>query len=317
MHCIRLGLIVLSVIALSACGEKPPEQAVPTPTSPAETAREPVQIAPNPHAESVSQSAGGVTVQILPENPTSTGCLRAVIQGIPGRSAVTWEVNSEVVSTGTDTQLCSGSYQRNDTVTVEVGTSDKGARASVTIGNSLPRVVDISSTPAEIFSGTDITVTPVAEDADGDSVDFTYQWLVNGEADPLLVESTLPGNRFTKGDTVQVLIVPNDFYDDGPTYESYAQLIPNAAPRITSQPPQGIASLDYRYQVEVHDPDDSTFTYRLAEAPQGMSIDTASGLLQWSLVDVTPGDYTIAIIVSDSEGVEAAQEYKLTLGAPQ
>ena len=110
-------------------------------------------------------------------------------------------------------------------------------------------------------------------------MDFTYQWLVNGEADPLLVESTLPGNRFTKGDTVQVLIVPNDFYDDGPTYESYAQLIPNAAPRITSQPPQGIASLDYRYQVEVHDPDDTATN--LHTVLKGVDAESNGQFLNW------------------------------------
>jgi hypothetical protein len=316
MYFIRMILLFVCSIVLSACGEDTPVQPPATPNPQAASANEPIATTSNPQTKSVSQSSGGVTVKILPENPTSTGCLRAVIQGVPGRSAVIWKVNAEVVATGTDTQLCS-SYKRNDAVTVEVGTNDKGAQASVTIGNSLPRVVDISSTPKQLFAGSDISVSPVAEDADGDEVSFSYQWLINGEADPLLVESTLPGSRFTKGDTIQVLIVPNDFYDDGPTYTSYAQSIPNAAPQVTSQPPQGISSLDYRYQVEVSDPDDNTFNYRLAEAPQGMSIDATSGLIQWSLAGVTPGDYTIAIVVSDPQGVEAAQEYKLTLGAPQ
>ena len=82
-------------------------------------------------------------------------------------------------------------------------------------------------------------------------------------------------------------------------------------------PPQGIASLDYRYQIEVSDPDDSTFTYRLDHAPEGMTIDESSGLIEWSLAEVAPGDYTIAIIAADSDGAETAQEYTLTLGAPQ
>jgi hypothetical protein len=256
-------------------------------------------------------------VRIIPENATAVDCLQAVVQGLPGRSAVIWTINGETVSTGTDAQLCNAGYKRDDVVTVTVGTSDSGAQASVSIVNSLPRVVDISSTPAEIFAGADVSVTPVAEDADGDEVDFTYQWLINGEAVPVLTESTLPGNRFSKGDTIQVQIVPNDFYDDGPTYESYEQLVPNAAPSISSEPPQGITSLDYRYQVEVSDPDDSQFTYRLDEAPEGMEIDSASGLIRWSLSDVAPGDYTIAIIVTDPEGAEGAQEYTLSLGAPQ
>lgn len=315
MHFIRLFLFLSCAMFLTACGEEAPVSSAPK--SQTTTASEPSQAVASSQSASSAASAGGVTVKILPENPTSTGCLRAAVQGVPGRSAVVWMVNGEIIATGTDTKFCSDNYKRDDTVTVEVGTKDQGAQASVTIANSLPRVVGISSTPEEIFPGSDITVIPEAEDADGDDVDFTYQWLINGDANPLLTEATLPGSSFTKGDTVQVLIVPNDFYEDGPTYESYAQSIPNAAPQITSQPPEGISSLDYRYQVEVTDPDDSQFTFRLDEAPEGMSIDENSGLISWSLRDVTPGDYTIAIVVADPEGAENAQEYSLTLGAPE
>ena len=101
-------LIIFSCLVLSACGEDVPDQQASTPTvqPPAES-----QTATTSQAKAVSQSAGGVTVKILPEAPTSTGCLRAVIQGVPGRSNITWQVNGEVVSTGTDSQLCSDSYK--------------------------------------------------------------------------------------------------------------------------------------------------------------------------------------------------------------
>jgi len=316
MNLVRLAMLALCFFIMVACSGENPAPQEPAPVSqPTAAADQPA--VPNPVALPADQSAGGVSVRILPENPTAKDCLRAAIQGVPGRSAVIWTINGEIVSTKSDNELCNGGYHRGDRVTVEVGTRDQGARSSVLIANSPPRVIDISSTPAEIFAGTDISVIPVAEDADGDSVDFTYQWLVNGGADPLLTRATLPGNRFTKGDTVQVLIVPNDFYDDGPTYESFAQPIPNAAPRITSQPPQGITSLDYRYQVEVSDPDDSQFSFRFAEAPEGMTIDASSGLIEWSLVEAKPGTHTIAIIVSDPDGAEAAQEFTLTLAASE
>ena len=315
MNYIRLVLLFCFCVVLTACGDEVPEQEAATPQP--STTNGSSQKTANPQKTSTDAGAGGVTVQILPEDPTSTDCLQATIKGNPGRSGVVWKVNGDVVATGTSTQFCSENYKRDDLVTVVVGTSDKGAQASVVVGNSLPQVVDISSTPDEIFAGTDISVFPVAEDADGDDVSFSYQWLINGEADPLLTEATLPGDRFSKGDVIQVLIVPNDFYADGPTYESYAQSVPNAAPQITSEPPQGISSLDYRYQVVASDPDDSQLTYRLDEAPEGMSIDENSGLIQWSLADVTPGDYTIAIIVTDPDGADAAQEYKLTLGDPE
>jgi hypothetical protein len=82
-------------------------------------------------------------------------------------------------------------------------------------------------------------------------------------------------------------------------------------------PPQGITSLNYRYQVIVNDPDDNQLAYSLIDAPEGMLIDENSGLIEWSLANVPPGDYTIAIKVSDLEGAEAVQEYRLSLGAPE
>lgn len=315
MNCVRLVLLALSVVGLVACNEEPPKPKTPAPQTVKATGSAPKIT--DSSATSADQGVGGVTLRILPEKPTIKGCLKASIQGLPGLNTITWKVNGSVIPTETGSQLCNEYYKRDDTVTAEVGTSDKGALASVTIGNSPPQIVDISSTPAKPSAGKDISITPVAEDADGDSVDFSYQWLINGEEDPVLVEATLPGSRFTKGDTVQVLIVPNDFYDDGPAYKSTAQLIPNTPPKVVSQPPQGVSSLEYRYQVEVSDPDDSTFSFHLEDAPQGMSIVQAGGLIQWSLVGVEPGEYTVAIVVADPDGAEATQRYILTLGVTQ
>lgn len=310
----RMIVAIFCLLSLVACGDdskpelkKPDVDRMPTAKQDSTESRQ----------ASMAQVTGRVKLQILPDNPKAVDCLRVMVEGQPNRPGVRWQVNGKLLAEQTGDQLCGDFFKRDDMVTAEIGTDDAGASMTVTISNTPPRVTDISATPDQVVSGQPLTVVPVAEDVDGDTVDFSYQWVVNGNADPMLTEATLPGSSFTKGDTVQVLIVPNDFYDDGPTYESYAMLIPNAAPQITSLPPQGITSLDYRYQVEVSDPDDSTFNFRLAEAPQGMSINEASGLILWSLVGVKPGDYTITIIVADPEGAEAAQEYKLTLGDPQ
>lgn len=305
---------IFCLLLLVACGEDTKSETKKTNMGQSSVTR---QDTTESSQASTRQSSGTVKLRILPENPNTMDCLSMVVEGQPGSPGVRWRVNGELLEKQTGNQLCGDFFKRDDLVTAEVGTNDIGASASVTIGNALPRVTDISATPEQFFAGTSLTITPTAEDADGDDVDFTYQWLINGADDPLLTEATLPGNSFTKGDTIQVLIVPNDFFDDGPTYESYAMQIPNAAPQVTSQPPQGITSLDYRYQVEASDPDDNQFTYRLDEAPDGMSIDATRGLIKWSLVDVTPGEYTVVIIVTDPDGAEGVQGYTLALGAPQ
>ena len=319
MLLIRLVFIIYLGLFLGACGEDGPQ---PPPATPSDAAASSPQSAGSDKpVQAVTKGAGSrsgsVSVTILPENPTAKGCLRATVQGVPGSSLVTWSVKGTMVASGTDPQLCSKNYVRGDKVTVNVGTSDVGASAAVTIGNSLPRIVDVSSIPEEIFSGVEVTVTPVAEDDDGDDVDFSYQWLINGEPDPQFTDATLPAGAFAKGDRLQVQIVPNDFYDDGPAYTSFATVVANAPPVITSKPPEGIASLDYAYQVVVSDPDDDTFTYRLEEAPDGMTIDEKTGLIAWSLIEASPGEHTIAVIVSDPDGAETAQEYTLTLKPAQ
>lgn len=302
------------LFTLTACGEESLPESTQGNKTPA-----PVVVQDSAKAKTVPehQASGSIKLRILPDNPKTTDCLSVVVTGQPGRAGIRWQVNGQLLEGQSDSRLCGDFFKRGDLVTAETGTNDIGGSATVTIGNTPPMVTDISATPEQVAAGQPLTVMPVAKDVDGDDVDFTYQWLVNGEADPLLTEATLPGDKFSKGDSVQVLVVPNDFYEDGPAYESYAMMIPNTAPQIISQPPQGISSLHYTYQVEANDPDDSQFTYRLSEAPDRMTIDEVSGLVQWSLIDVPPGEYTIVIIVADPDGAEAAQGYTLTLAAPQ
>lgn len=317
MSFFRFALTGLICLLLVACGEETAEQQLSKPAGQAVEQNKLVPSAAKAEVASYGKSTGGVTVTILPENPTSTGCLRAVIQGLTGPSSVVWSVNGSIVESGTSTQLCSDHYKREDVVSVSVGTVDRGGEASVKIDNSPPKVVRMSSTPEQIFAGMDITVIPVAEDADGDQVTFSYEWLINGESNPVHNEETLPGDVFKKGETIQVRIVPNDFYVDGPVYEGSTKPIGNAAPRIVSEPPSKFKTLDYRYQVEVSDTDDTQFTFRLDEGPEGMEIGPVSGLVRWALEGVEPGSYKITIIVTDPEGAEDDQGYNLILGTPQ
>ena len=297
---------------LAACGEEPVDnkavtsnQAA-TPVPPKTSANYPKDV-----------SAGGVSVEILPQNPRAKDCLRAIIHGVPGSSLITWDVNGRQMNSGVSARFCSETLVRDDQVTVRVGTKDQGAAATATIVNSPPNILGLSSFPEGVVAGTDIVVSPLADDADGDMIDFSYQWAINGETDNQWTEATLPGDVLSKGDQVQVQIIPNDFFEDGPVYTSKMITISNAPPIVTSRPPETFTSYDYRYQVDVSDPDDSDFRFRLDQAPQDMTIDEKTGLIEWSLVDVPEGDYTIEIVVSDTDGSEVTQEYTLSLKFPQ
>ena len=108
MSLTRLVLIGFLCTMLGACGEDAPQ---PPPATPADAPAASSQAAgsgkaPQAAAKGHGSGSGGVSVTILPENPTAKGCLRAAIHGVPGSSLVTWSVNGIMVASGTDTQLC-------------------------------------------------------------------------------------------------------------------------------------------------------------------------------------------------------------------
>lgn len=70
---------------------------------------------------------------------------------------------------------------------------------------------------------------------------------------------------------------------------------------------------DYVYDADAVDADDDLLVYSLTEFPQGMSIDDASGIIQWvpSLSDV--GAHEISVRVIDGKGGEDNYTYTLTV----
>lgn len=292
-----IAVLIVCAGLLAGCGGEPKQEPAARPAS------------SQPKAVSVQK------VSIQPSQPTVADCLQAVVPGQLRGQGLRWEVNGQQVGSGNPEELCPPAFKRGDQVTLRVGPADAGSSATVAIGNNPPKVTGISATPKQLYGGLDVEVAPVAEDPDGDAVEFRYQWLINGEEDPLLTEAKLPGNRFGKGDKIQVRIIPNDGESDGPAYLSFVMPISDTPPKIVSRPPQAFTAFEYRYQVKAQDPDGDKLTFKLEKAPQGMTVDPATGLVVWPLTGVRPGIYPVRIAATDPSGAVAYQEYNLSLGA--
>lgn len=320
----RCFLALVGLLLLAACSDEPKKEykevdwdrltraVKDEPAMPKQTPEATPASPAAAEAEPSDESQGGVTISIQPERPDAGSCLRAQVQGQPGRPVFQWFVNGEQVPEQTGGRLCGDFFRRGDQVTVQIGTSDAGASTSVTIENALPRVVEVNATAEQAFNHGDITVTAVGGDIDGDPVEFRYQWLINGEPDPFQTEATLPAAGYAKGDTIQFRITPYDGFDEGTPYQSKVLEIGNAAPVITSTPPAHFESAEYTYQVEAKDPDGAKLSFRLNDPPAGMNI-SADGLVTWPLTYVAPGKYKISIVVADPDGDTTTQEYTLTL----
>jgi len=116
----------------------------------------------------------------------------------------------------------------------------------------------------------------------------------------------------------QVSVRVNDGIDA--TSQQFAILVvdpSNTPPSITSTPTSTNATEKqlYTYDVNATDPDNDALTYSLTNAPAGMNIDSASGLISWTPAVGQAGSYTVAILVEDLRGGTATQNFTLNVQA--
>lgn len=307
----RLAFLIAVLISLLfplGC-RKQPEQAVRTAPAPATVPAAATESGPG----AMSPAAGGpLQVVILPASPTARDNLRASVSGAQGGLSYHWEVDGAEVDGGYP-QLAHQAFRKEDQVTVTVASDEQTASTQVTIGNAPPEVTSVGYQPASVSRGQSLTARPLAEDIDGDPVSFSYLWIINGEEQSFDTGETLPGDRFHKGDRIAVEVVPNDGETDGPAYRTGEIVVGDSPPRFTSTPPQSFRAAVYNYQAHAEDDDGDPLTYRLAEGPQGMTIDAQSGLIQWPVGQGQAGEHLVKIEVHDADGLADTQQYRLNI----
>lgn len=154
-----------------------------------------------------------------------------------------------------------------------------------------------------------IKVIAEGTDSDGDTVTFKYEWTKNnkpaGEGDSI--------REFKRGDKLSVKITPFDGKDYGQP-RTITTEIKNTTPRVIEHAEIKIDNNLLTYQVKAFDPDGDSLAYLLIEAPEGMAIDEASGLIKWP---VDPGSYGkkygIKVKISDNHGGEVVYSLNLSL----
>ena len=94
----------------------------------------------------------------------------------------------------------------------------------------------------------------------------------------------------------------------------------NNAPTFTSTPVTiAIVGVLYTYDVNATDPDaGDTLTYSLTVKPAGMTIDTATGLIQWTPTSAQAGtnNVVVKVVVNGSVPASETQSFTITIGQP-
>lgn len=146
------------------------------------------------------------------------------------------------------------------------------------------------------------------------NTDFIYEWKVNGSEITGANEGELKWQEgFKKGDTITVTVTPYNDLGQGATSAEGSFRIPNSPPVITSQPDTSFEKGKFSYTVEAQDPDGDSMDFSLKNAPKGMTIEPATGLIVWEYDEKEAGDYKVTVIVTDSEGARAVQDLTLSI----
>jgi len=263
-------------------------------------------------------------VTLLPERPNRENDLSLVIQSQdPDGDLVNyryqWIKNDIEIAGESSNVLRAGDFRKGDVFQVRVIPSDgKGdgkpfLSNPVKILNAAPVVSEVRIEPQMPTIQNDLKVHDKSTDADGDSIFFSYQWEKNGAA--LLEErkEILGQDRFKKGDTITVTIVPDDREIMGVPKKSAPVTILNSAPIIKSSPPFSMDGTKYVYQIKASDPDNDPITFSLKSGPKGMEIDQKTGLIQWEIQKEDKGTHSIEIEARDNEGATSYQRYTLAI----
>ena len=117
------------------------------------------------------------------------------------------------------------------------------------------------------------------------------------------------------GDTpIEVLVTDN--VSGGQDNQAFLLTIfdgpPNESPTITSFP-TGPARIgfEYQYDVEADDPNGDSLFFNLPTAPRGMSVDSVTGLINWTSEADQVGDNEVTVVVIDNRGGRATQQIVL------
>lgn len=148
---------------------------------------------------------------------------------------------------------------------------------------------------------------------DDDNDSLTYAWNFGDGNNGTGVS---PSHTYTTGGTYTVTLVVNDGKEDSaPAVTSAVITEVNDPPTITSSPLTGATINElYTYDVEASDPDaGDSLTYSLITAPLGMTINSNSGLIEWTPGSGQVGSNNAEVKVADIGLLFDTQAFTITV----
>ncbi len=195
--------------------------------------------------------------------------------------------------------------------------SQEGPVDAETYDQNIPSLTEIKSVKINMVSGNPRDGFQAEVEFNGDTSEdtrVTYDWRHNGEDITGVHDPKLEWKEgFKKGDTITLSVTPYDDLGEGAVSAVGSITIPNSPPVITSQPETSFEEGRFSYIVQAEDPDGDPIDLSLWNAPKGMTIEPAAGLILWEYGEKDAGDYKVTVIAEDPEGAQSTQELSLSI----
>jgi hypothetical protein len=277
------------------------------------------EIKPNSNRPPIITSAN-----ILPEKPWTDSELNLIIQstdpdGDPVAYQYQWVKNGKEIMGEKKSVLKNGTFKKGNIIEAKITPSDGKVEGQpyrspqVRIINSPPEVQEVSIEPKIAHANDRLKAIVTATDKDRDFIYINYKWEKNGSVLSGETGEVLEQSRFKKGDSIVVIVTPDDREVVGAPKKSQPVIISNSPPVILSSPPTSSEGNMFTYQLKIHDSDDDPVTFFLKKAPKGMEIDKNSGLIRWEIPKESKGSHPIEIEAADTESAKSFQRFTLNV----
>jgi putative Ig domain-containing protein len=250
-------------------------------------------------------------LEISPKTASRDSTLNLTIIGFDVHDArIEWLLNGAVVESDNPTQFRLSEARKGDTLQARAFIRGREIQSNkVEVVNTLPVVANIRILPDVFKPGDSISVAAEGYDADGDNVTLLYEWTVNGK--PAGNRESLEG-PVTRGDKICLKVTPCDAEGNGRTLV-LNRAIQNQPPVINEHREFNFDGTTYTYQVKASDPDGDALLYSLEGAPEGMYIDTSTGLITWKVPAEFKGNADAIAVVNDGNGGIARYNLKISI----
>ena len=177
--------------------------------------------------------------------------------------------------------------------------------------NSAPVITSVAPTTAS--EGAAYSYAVAATDADGDPLSYSLIVAPAG----MTVDASTGNIRWTPGYDQAGIHTVTVHVSDGidAVTQTYSVTVANTnrPPVITSSAPVTASEgKPYSYTVTATDADGDVLAYSLVTAPEGMTINSSTGVIAWTPTYRQAGSYNITVQVSDGASF-AVQTYSLTV----